>query len=241
MNKLAEITATILAGGFGTRLRSVVSGRPKVLAEVNNRPFIAYLLDQLSQAGVKTVVLCTGYLGEQIKAIFGEYYKGLTLLYSQERSALGTGGALRLALSLFKSEIVLVLNGDSFCQTNLPYFLNRHIVKKAIVSLLLTEVSDIGRYGSVRLEMDGKIMSFEEKGMKTGPGLINAGVYLLNHAFLESIPVNTNISLERESFPLWINKGLYGFQSKGNFLDIGMPQDYAAAGHFLKSNIVGIN
>ncbi len=241
MNKLAEITATILAGGFGTRLRSVVSGRPKVLAEVNNRPFIAYLLDQLSQAGVKTVVLCTGYLGEQIKAIFGEYYKGLTLLYSQERSALGTGGALRLALSLFKSEIVLVLNGDSFCQTNLPYFLNWHIVKKAIASLLLTEVSDIGRYGSVRLEMDGKIMSFEEKGMKTGPGLINAGVYLLNHVFLESIPVNTNISLERESFPLWLNKGLYGFLSKGNFLDIGIPQDYATAGHFLKSNIVGIN
>ncbi|MBI2470968.1 MAG: nucleotidyltransferase family protein [Planctomycetes bacterium] len=241
LNKLSEITATILAGGLGTRLRSVVSGRPKVLAEVNNRPFIAYLLDQLSQAGVKKVVLCTGYLGEQVKTIFGEYYKGLTLLYSQEQSALGTGGALRLALPLLKSDLVLVLNGDSFCKTNLPYFLNEHIEKKAIASLLLTEVSDVGRFGSVQLSVDGEITSFEEKCKKTGPGLINAGVYLLNHAFLESIPVNTNISLERETFPLWINKGLYGFQSKGNFLDIGIPQDYAAAGHFLKSNIVGIH
>ena len=237
LNKLSKITAAILAGGLGTRLRSVVSGRPKVLAEVNNRPFIAYLLDQLSQAGVKKVVLCTGYLGEQIKATFGEYYKGLTLFYSQERTTLGTGGALRQAFPLLKSEPVLVLNGDSFYQVDFINFLNQHIARKATASLLLAEVPDVSRYGSVQLSMNGEITSFEEKSKKTGPGLINAGVYLLNDAFLESIPANTNISLERETFPLWINKGLYGFQSKGNFLDIGIPQDYAAAGHFLKSNI----
>lgn len=237
LNKLSKITAAILAGGLGTRLRSVVSGRPKVLAEVNNRPFIAYLLDQLSQAGVKKVVLCTGYLGKQVKETFGEYYKGLTLLYSQERTTLGTGGALRLAFPLLKSEPVLVLNGDSFYQVDFINFLNQHITRKATASLLLAEVSDVSRYGSVQLSMNGEITSFEEKSKKTRPRLINAGMYLLNNTFLKSIPVNTNISLEHEIFPLWVNKGLYGFHSKGNFLDIGIPQDYAAAGHFFKSTI----
>ncbi|KAA0244509.1 MAG: galactokinase [Candidatus Brocadia sp. AMX2] len=237
LNNLSKITATILAGGLGTRLRSVVSGKPKVLAKVNGRPFMAYLLDQLSQAGVKKVVLCTGYLGEQVKATFGKFYNGLALSYSQEQSAFGTGGALRIALPLLKSEPVLVLNGDSFCQTDFIYFLNQHITRKATASLLLTEVPDIGRYGSVHLSVDGEIISFEEKGKKTGIGLINAGVYLLNHTFLESIPKDTNVSLEHEIFPLWISKGLYGFRSKGNFIDIGVPQDYAAAGGFLKSSI----
>lgn len=242
MNNLSKITAAILAGGLGTRLRSVVSGQPKVLAKVNGRPFMGYLLDQLSQAGVKKVVLCTGYLGEQAKTTFGKFYNDLALSYSQEQSALGTGGALRIALPLLKSEPVLVLNGDSFCQADFICFLNQHITRKATVSLLLTEVPDIGRYGSVQLSMDGKIISFEEKGKKTGTGLINAGVYLLNQTFLESIPKNTNVSLEHEMFPSWINKGLYGFRSKGNFIDIGIPQDYAAAGHFLKSNTrVSIN
>ena len=236
MNNLSKITAAILAGGLGTRLRSVVSGQPKVLAKVNGRPFMAYLLDQLSQAGVKKVVLCTGYLGEQVEATFGKSYNGLALSYSQEQSALGTGGALRIALPLLKSEPVLVLNGDSFCQADFIYFLNQHITRKATASLLLTEVPDIGRYGSVQLSMDGKIISFEEKGEKTGTGIINAGVYLLNYTFLESIPKNTNVSLEHEMFPFWINKGLYGFRSKGNFIDIGIPQDYAAAGVFLKNS-----
>ena len=234
MNKLSKITAVILSGGLGTRLRSVVLGQPKVLSEVNSRPFIAYLLDQLSQAGIEKVVLCTGYLGEQVKATFGEYYKDITLLYSQERITLGTGGALKLALPLLKSEPVLVLNGDSFCQADFVNFLNQHITKKATASLLLAEVPDFSRYGSVRMSMNGEITSFEEKSRKAGHGLINAGVYLLNNTFLESIPVNINISLEHEMFPLWINKGLYGFQNKGNFLDIGIPQDYAAAGRFFK-------
>jgi len=236
LNNLSKITATILAGGLGTRLRLVVSGQPKVLAKVNGRPFMTYLLDQLSQAGVKKVVLCTGYLGEQVEAAFGKSYNGLSLSYSQEQSALGTGGALRIALPLLKSEPVLVLNGDSFCQANFVDFLNQHITRKATASLLLTEVPDIGRYGSVQLSIDEKIISFEEKGKNTGAGLINAGVYLFNQTFLESIPKNTNVSLEHEMFPSWINKGLYGFRSKGNFIDIGIPQDYAAAGSFFKNS-----
>ncbi len=93
-----NLTATILAGGLGTRLRSVVADRPKVLAEIHERPFLAYLLDQLAAAGVRNVVICTGYLGERVRAIFGNSYGEMQLHYSQESSPMGTAGALRLAL-----------------------------------------------------------------------------------------------------------------------------------------------
>ena len=109
------VTAAILAGGLGTRLRSVVKDRPKVLAEIRGVPFLTYLLDQLAAAGVRDVVLCTGYMGEQVRSAFGDSYGGMCLSYSQESSPLGTAGALRLALPLFKSSSVLVMNGDSFC------------------------------------------------------------------------------------------------------------------------------
>src|SRR5687768_5619957 len=122
MVNLSHLTAVILAGGLGTRLRSVISDRPKVLARVLDRPFLTYLLDQLAAAGLNYVILCTGYLGEQVKAEFGTSYSSLRLAYSQEMVPLGTAGALQLALSLIPSETVLVLNGDSFCEVDLQRF-----------------------------------------------------------------------------------------------------------------------
>src|SRR4028119_1495914 len=107
-------TAAILAGGLGTRLRAVVSDRPKVLAKVQERPFLAYLLQQLARSGIKSAVLCTGYMGEQVKIAFGDSCDSMRLLYSQETSQLDTAGALRLALPLIQSSSVLVMNGDSF-------------------------------------------------------------------------------------------------------------------------------
>ena len=101
MESLSGVTAAILAGGLGTRLRSVVADRPEVLAQVGGRPFLAYLLDQLAVSGIKNVVLCTGYLGEQVQAVFGVSYRSLCLSYSPESAPLGTAGALRLALPLF--------------------------------------------------------------------------------------------------------------------------------------------
>ena len=116
----------ILAGGFGTRLRSVVSDRPKVLAEVGGRPFLEYLLDQLVAEDVKSVVLCTGYLGEQVQRRLGTHYRTLALQYSREPQPLGTGGALRLALPMLDTDPVLVMNGDSYCDTRLDAFANWH-------------------------------------------------------------------------------------------------------------------
>ncbi|NER01516.1 MAG: NTP transferase domain-containing protein [Okeania sp. SIO3C4] len=233
--KLTNVTAAILGGGLGTRLRSVVADRPKVIAEVGNKPFLAYLLEQLANAGVKKVVICTGYLGEQIKATFGNSYGSLDLIYSQEPSQLGTAGALRLALPLLESDSVLVLNGDSYCDANLKDFWSWHLTKGAEATLLLTQVSDTKRYGRVQVDEEGQLLSFAEKVESSGPGWINAGVYLFKRHLLLTIPENRPVSLERELFPKWLGINFYGYCTpSARFLDIGTPQSYSTAVDFLK-------
>ncbi|MBI1924859.1 nucleotidyltransferase family protein [Candidatus Poribacteria bacterium] len=238
VQELANVTAAILAGGLGTRLRSVVADRPKVLAEIQGRPFLAYLLDQLAVAGVRDVVLCTGYMGEQVQAMFGDSYGCLRLVYSQESSPLGTAGALRLALPLFKSTSVLVMNGDSFCETDLKAFWTWHCARDAEATLLLTQMPDTRRYGRVHLDADGLVSRFDEKNDKRGCGWINAGIYLIHHRLLLTIPKSGAVSLEREVFPAWIERGLYGYPSEGRFLDIGTPEAYAIAERFFALNML---
>jgi D-glycero-alpha-D-manno-heptose 1-phosphate guanylyltransferase len=226
------MTAAILAGGLGTRLRPVMGDRPPVLAEVGGRPFIFYVLDQLSAAGIQDVVLCTGYLGHQVKEVLGESHGPLRFIYSQESSPLGTGGALRRAYPLFIKEQVLILNGDSFCDANLRAFALIHRLRKARATILLVEVSDTGRFGCVKVDAGGGIREFLGKGRKSGPGWINAGIYLIDRSLLQTIPPDQRVSLEQEFFPAWVGKGLYGFRSNGRFLDIGTPESFALAQQF---------
>src|SRR5262245_1827612 len=134
---LSSVTAAVLAGGLGTRLRSVVADRPKVLGEIAGRPFLGYLLEQLADAGLRSVVLCTGYMGDQVRAVFGGSHRGLRLLYSEEPSPLGTGGAIRLAVGQVVSSSVLVLNGDSYCETDLGAFWRAHRAAGSRATLLL--------------------------------------------------------------------------------------------------------
>jgi D-glycero-alpha-D-manno-heptose 1-phosphate guanylyltransferase len=236
MSRLPRITAVILAGGLGTRLREAVADRPKVLAEVNGRPFLAYLLDRLADAGVRRVVLCTGYMAELVSDAFGDSYRGMVLLYSREDQALGTGGALRLALPLIASELVLVMNGDSFCDANLKLFFEQHSSVSATASLVLAKVADVSRYGTVDTDGTGAITSFVEKGGRQGEGMINAGIYLLVRSVIESIPSGCPVSLEGEAFQGLIGKGLYGFPQPTCFIDIGIPADYHAAAAVLHAS-----
>lgn len=232
---MCRLAAAVLAGGLGTRLRSVVPDRPKVLASVGGRPFLEYLLHQLSRCGVQDVVLCTGYLGEQIKDRFGWGYQSLRLQYSQETSPLGTGGALRRAMPLFKANTaVLVMNGDSYCGADLGAFREIHRLRRADATLLLVEKADTGRYGRVRVAADGRIVKFEEKGCRTGPGLINAGVYVIEPHLLEEIPVGMPVSLEKDVFPSWVGRRFFGHQTPAAFLDIGVPWSYAKAESFFR-------
>lgn len=230
---LAAVTALILAGGLGTRLRPVVGDRPKALVEVDGRPFITYLLDQLADAGLRHVVLCTGFGAEKVRERLGDSYGPLRLAYSEEPESLGTAGALRLALPLVGSDPVLVMNGDSFCQAGLDGLWQWHRSRPAQGSLLLTRVPDTSRYGRVQVAGDGAVQGFQEKSSSGGPGWISAGIYLLSRALLESIPPGQCVSIEREVFPAWVGRGLYGCQAGGRFLDFGTPQTLALLPAFL--------
>lgn len=225
-------TVIVLAGGLGTRLRPVVENQPKVLAEVGGHPFLQYLLNQLAEWQIQEVVLCTGHLGEQIEARFGTDYRGLRLRYSREPSPLGTAGAVRLALPLIQSEVALILNGDSYCAADLDAFWRWHYSTKSAATLLLVDNSDTQRFGSVQVASDGHIIRFDEKKSDAKPGLINAGVYLIDRDLLRSIPTARPVSLEREIFPAWIGGDFYGYPAAGPFLDIGTPESYAAAEAF---------
>ncbi len=180
-------------------------------------------------------MLCVGYRSEQVEALFGRGYAGLHLAYSREPSPLGTGGAIRHALPLLKSDPVLVANGDSFCRPDLHSLWRRHKEQQAAATLLLTRVGDTRRYGRVQTDDDGRIQAFCEKGEDAGPGWINAGVYLLGRRVIQEIPDRVAVSLEREVFPGWLGRGLYGCPSEGPFLDIGTPDSYAAADEFFSA------
>ena len=233
MTGLQEITAVILAGGLGTRLREVVADRPKILAEVNGRPFLAYLLDKLADSGICKVVLCTGYLAELVCRTFGDSYRGMSINYSKEEIPIGTGGALRLALPFIFSDPVLVMNGDSYCDADLRIFAQHHHTAKSPASLILVQVPDVVRYGAVDVDGANRVVSFREKGCNSGEGIINAGIYLLSRHVIEHIPSERVVSLERDIFPALIGKGLHAFPHDGRFIDIGVPSDYYAASSYL--------
>ena len=229
LSVISETTAIILAGGMGTRLKSVVADRPKPLALVAGRPFIEYLLLQLSNSGIQQVIISTGYLGDQIREQFGATYCSLSLLYSQESKPLGTAGALRHALHLVSSQEVLVLNGDSYCDIDFAKLLENHRSTGAMVTIATVSVPDVSRYGSVTTTHDGLVTNFEEKGIHAGVGFINAGVYAIDKSLLDKLDPDKMISLEKEVFPMYVAQPIYAYAATGTFIDIGVPEDYQRA------------
>ena len=219
----------VLCGGAGTRLRPVLADRPKAMALITGSPFLQLLLDRLRCQGVDDVILGTGYMGDKIERYFeGGTKFGIRLHYSRENKPLGTGGALKLAEPLI-SDPVLVLNGDSYAEWALVPMLDLLTAKDADLVIVVQEVADVTRYGSVALNQEGRVTQFVEKGAAAGPGLINAGVYLLRKQIVRELPADTPISLERQVFPRLLERKVYGLISKGLFIDIGVPEDFTLA------------
>ncbi len=230
---LEDVTAVVLAGGSGTRLRPALSHRPKVLAPVRGRPFLAHLLAQLASWGVRRAVLCTGHRADMVEDAFGPACGTVELVYSVEDSPLGTGGALRRALSHLDSPTVLALNGDSICEADLAAFRRWHDERASASTLLLVHRSDTARSGRVEIGDDGRIEAFHEKDGANVPGWINAGVYLLARERVAEIAPLRAVSIERDVFPAWIGRGLLGYRTEARFLDIGTPDSYRRAEAFL--------
>lgn len=226
-----DLSALILAGGLGTRLRAVVADRPKVLAPVSGRPFIEWLLDQLHAAGVRHVIVSTGYRAEMVREALGDSFGELTLTYSQEPQQLGTGGAVQHALPHITSSRLLIMNGDSYCDVPLRSFIEWHLGSEARLSMVLTAVADAGRYGRVEVDAEQRITAFREKQQGSGPGLVNAGIYLAERSILAQLSGYTPpFSLEREVFPQQVGGRFFGFDAGSvRFIDIGTPESYAEA------------
>ena len=226
--------AILLCGGLGTRLRSVVSDRPKPMADIAGKPFLHYLVKMLSESGVKHLIFALGYMGEQIEAYFqsGEDY-GLSISYSYEDSPLGTGGAIRNALSKVSAENVLVLNADTYFHTDYESLLREQIKNKAAMTIASRKIEDISRYGAILKDESGRILRWNEKMSSDQaeapcPGEINGGIYVMQKSLIEKIPEGKQ-SLENDCIPAWLEDGLYlqAIPSDGYFMDIGIPEDYA--------------
>jgi len=175
-------------------------------------------------------------MAEKIESCFGSGNDlGMRIRYSREDEPLGTGGALKLAEPLI-SDPVLVLNGDSYVEWNLNPMLGL-FRKDADIVVVLQAVADVSRYGSVALDQERRVTQFVEKGAAAGPGLINAGVYLLRKQIVRDLPAGTAMSLEREVFPRLLDRGVYGLISTGLFIDIGIPDDLERAQTLLASRV----
>lgn len=223
-NKIKD--AVILAGGLGTRLRSEIGEFPKVLAPVNGKPFLSFVLDYLQKNGIETVVLSVGYKAELIQQEFGDNYKGLKLIYAIESSPLGTGGAMKLALEKNKAEMLFILNGDTFFDIDLKVLENFHLQNKSTCTLALKKMKNVDRYGNVEIDPAGKILAFSEKKFRE-EAVINGGIYCINRGILIHYPVNTPFSFETnylENKPQ--AKNIFGKLFDNYFMDIGVPEDY---------------
>jgi D-glycero-alpha-D-manno-heptose 1-phosphate guanylyltransferase len=226
----ADTKAVLLVGGLGTRLRTVVPSAPKAMATVGDRPFLELLIRQLESQGIRNLVLCTGYLADQIEDEFGDGGDlGVVIEYSKEPQPLGTGGALKFAQKLLReTRDFVVMNGDSFVELDLGKLLRVHHTHGGVATMAVVAVENAGRYGTVHVDSNNRITEFMEKTGDDTPGLINAGVYIFSPAILEYIP-DGPVSLEKEVFPRLFDRGVYAAREQGVFIDIGTPADYAKA------------
>ncbi|MBN1956500.1 MAG: nucleotidyltransferase family protein [Anaerolineae bacterium] len=224
--------ALILAGGLGTRLRPLVSDRPKPMAEVAGKPFLEYQVAQLRRQGFAQIVLCIGYLAEQVRDYFGDGRRwGVRIDYAVETERLGTAGAIRNAHRWIDDTFV-VLNGDSYLETDFKTMVEYHRRQRATAAQLVgtiaaVAVDDVAAYGALELDGEGFVTRFREKG-GTGTGWINGGVYVLEREILDRIPEGEMVSIEKETLPQLLAAGgrLAAWPAAGFFVDIGTPAGY---------------
>ncbi len=231
-----SIPVLILAGGRGTRLLSVVSDRPKALATIDSRPFLEIQLELLRGHGFQTFVLCVGYRADQIRATLGNGARlGIQIEYSEEgEQLLGTAGAIRLA-SRYVLNRALVLNGDTFLNTDYGAVIKEHQdrvdAEQISATLSLCQRPDVERFGTVILDTNQKrVRGFREKSAVRGvdQNWLNGGAYIFERPLLELIPENTPYSLEYDWLPLALRLGhkIAGHCCLEPFYDIGTPEEY---------------
>lgn len=227
-NKCTE--AVVLAGGLGTRLRSVVKEIPKPMAPVAGQPFLKYLLDKLSLNGIKHVILSVGYKHEVIVEEFDYNYAGMELSYAVEETPMGTGGGLKLAFSKIKGDCAFVLNGDTFFNVDFRSLEDTFFTEKTEMCLSLKPMRNFNRYGIV--ETKGNVVTGFKAKQNCEKGNINGGVYLVKANVLEKSGLSGRFSFETDYMEVFYKIDTFtSILSDAYFIDIGIPDDYEKAQH----------
>ena len=223
--------AIILAGGKGTRLRAVLDGIPKPMAPVDGKPFLEYLIASLKRGGIDRVIMSVGYKHQAIVDHFGSKFDGINIDYVIEDEPLGTGGAIKVALTHCSSDYVFVVNGDTYFEVDYRMMLRRATETKVALVMAVKALENFDRYGHLEIS-DGMVSGFHEK-VFCAKGFINGGIYCVGRTLLEGVSDKV-FSFERD----FLEKGgfsIAAFESRGYFIDIGIPSDYERAQYDLKS------
>lgn len=231
---MSPMKGVILVGGRGTRLRPLTFSQPKPLVPLVNRPFLEYQLDLLRRHGVDEVVLCVSYQARKLMRHFADGNRfGVAIRYATEDQPLGTAGALKNAAALLDGGPIVALNGDILTDLDLGQVLATHRQTGASVTLTLVEVDDPTHYGLVVLDSTGRVQRFLEKPSwdEVTARTISAGIYVLEPSVLDSIPPGREVSVERETYPQLLSRGVpvYGHVTRAYWLDIGTPDKYLQA------------
>jgi mannose-1-phosphate guanylyltransferase len=220
--------AILLVGGFGTRLMPLTKNTPKPMLTVAGIPVTEHQIAMAKSAGITEIVLATSYLSEVFTPYFGDGSKwGIKIKYAVEKEPLGTGGAIRNAAQLLETnESVVILNGDVLSSHNLVEQIRQHESHDADVTLHLTQVEDARAFGCVPTDSDGRVTAFLEKMENPVTNQINAGCYVFNPRVISAIPLDTVVSVERETFPHLVASGakVFGYVESAYWLDIGTPR-----------------
>lgn len=220
--------AIILVGGFGTRLKSIISDTPKPMAKIDGKPFLFYLVSKLHQHKFKKIIFSVHHLKEQIIEYFGNNYFGIEINYAIENEPLGTGGAILNSLKFTNlNEPVFILNGDSFFNIDFNLMMDRHLKRNSNFTISLRSMKKPTRYGLVEFDNDGIVINFKEKSKDVEFGFVNTGIYILNPNILEKFDLPYKFSFENDFMCKYFKKiSINTFKTEDYFIDIGIPEDY---------------
>jgi len=229
--------AVILAGGLGTRLGELTTAMPKVMIPFHGKPFLYYVIRLLENQDIKDIVICVGYLGEQVKDFFGNGHKlGVDIKYSEEsEKLLGTGGALKKAHGIL-NRYFLVLNGDTYLPVDYHEVEREYLRlrRKALMVVYNNEV-DTGVENNIALGNDKMVVRYEREGVSPELNYVEAGAVILRKEVLDFVPESVTTSLEDAIYrPLIEQREMVAYITKQRFYDIGTPEQQQVFEEFIK-------
>jgi D-glycero-alpha-D-manno-heptose 1-phosphate guanylyltransferase len=222
--------AIVLAGGLGSRLKTVVSDRPKPMAEINGKPFLEYLLRYLNTQKITRVIFSVGHKHEMISNYFENSFLGMEICYAIEYEPLGTGGGIQNALREAKEERTFILNGDTFFPVNMSSMIQLADNENTDLLIALHQTNEKNRYGTIHIGEKGRILKFEEKSATQKSDFINGGIYLLKAADFLKLGFPEKFSFEKDYLEKYVEfQRFFGILFNDYFIDIGIPDTYLKA------------